>query len=117
MAPAVAEAHRAMLEAGVEPITGTDAGVANVPMDSIPVELEALHRLGLEPIAALRAATQTAARACDREDEIGTIEPGKHADLLVLDGDPSRDLGAARRVRWVFRGGRLEVENGRLVRS
>lgn len=117
MAPAVAEAHRAMLEAGVEPITGTDAGVANVPMDSIPVEIEALHRLGVEPIAALRAATQTAARACNRADEIGTIEPGKRADLLVLDGDPTRDLAAVRRVRWVFREGRLEVEDGRLARS
>ena len=118
MGPAVAEAQRAMLAAGVEPIAGTDAGVANVPMDSMPVELASLHeRLGLAPLEALRAATHTAARACGREREIGTIEVGKRADLLVVEGDPSRDLGAVGRVRWVFRDGRLEVEDGRLVRS
>ena len=118
MGPAVAEAHRAMLAAGVEPVAGTDAGVANVPLDSMAVELATFERLlGLAPLEALRTATGTAARACGRDGEIGTIEVGKRADLLVVDGDPSRDLGAVRRVRWVFRDGRLDVEDGRLVRS
>ena len=118
MGPAIAEAHRAMLAAGVEPIAGTDAGVANVPLDSMAVELTTFERLlGLTPLEALRTTTGSAARACGGADEIGTIEAGKRADLLVVHGDPSRDLQALRRVRWVFCDGRLEVEDGRLVRS
>ena len=118
MRPAIREAQRAMLAAGVEPIAGTDAGVAGVPLDSMPMELEALHRqLGLSPLEAIRAATHTAARACGREDEFGSLRPGRRADLLVVEGDPAADIGALRRVRAVFRDGLLEVEDGRLVRS
>ncbi len=118
MRPMIQEAHRAMLAAGVEPVAGTDAGVANVPLDSMPTELEALHRdLGLSPLEAIRAATHTAARACRREEEFGSVRAGRRADLLAVDGDPSVDLGAIRRVRKVFRDGVVEVEDGRLVRS
>ncbi|MBA2448161.1 MAG: amidohydrolase family protein [Chloroflexi bacterium] len=118
MRPAVHEAQRAMLALGVEPIAGTDAGVAGVPLDSMPIEVMALHRhLGLSPIEAIRAATHTAARACGREDELGSVQVGRRADLLVVEGDPTVDLGALRRVRAVFREGVLEVDRGRLVRS
>ncbi len=118
MRPKINEAHRASIAAGVEIVAGTDAGVANVPLDSMPLELEGLHEeLGLVPLDVIKAATHTAARACDREQEFGSIQPGRRADLLVVDGDPSRDIRAIRRVRYVFRDGTLEVEDGRLVRS
>ncbi len=118
MRPAVTEAQRAMLALGVEPIAGTDAGVANVTLDSMPMELEALNReLGLSPMQVIRAATHTAARACGHEDEFGSVQAGRRADLLVVQGDPSVDLAAIRRVRWVLRDGVPEVEDGRLIRA
>jgi imidazolonepropionase-like amidohydrolase len=116
--PLILEAHRAMLAAGVEPVAGTDAGVANVPLDSMPTELEAMHQdLGLSPLAVIKAATHTSARACGREHEFGSIQQGRLADLLVVDGDPSQDISTIRRVRKVLRNGVVEVEDGRLVRS
>ena len=117
MRPAIQEAHRAMLAAGVEPIAGTDGGVAHVPLNSMPMELQAMHgQLGLSPLETIRAATHSAARACGRQAEIGSIQPGRRADLVVLDGDPSIDMTALRKTRLVFLGGVLEVEDGRLTR-
>jgi imidazolonepropionase-like amidohydrolase len=118
MQPAIREAQRAMLAAGVQLIAGTDAGVANVPLDSMPMELEGIvELLGQSALEAIRAGTHTAARACGREEEFGSIQPGRIADLLVVDGDPSRDITLVRRVEKVLRNGVVEVERGRLVRS
>ncbi len=118
MQPAIREAQRAMLAAGVELVAGTDAGVANVPLDSMPLELEGIVQLlGVSPLEAIRAATHSAARACGRDDEIGSVQPGRVADLLMVDGDPSREIGTVRRVEMVLRNGVVEVERGRLVRS
>lgn len=68
-------------------------------------ELHAMVLAGLPPIAALRAGTVNAARAVKMEDEIGTIEPGKWADLFVVDGDPLADITNTRNVALVMRGG------------
>jgi imidazolonepropionase-like amidohydrolase len=116
--PAIREAQRAMLAAGVELIAGTDAGVSNVPLDSMPMELEGIvELLGVSALDAIRAGTHTAARACGREEEFGSIQPGRVADLLVVDGDPAEDVTMVRRVEMVLRNGVVEVERGRLVRS
>ncbi|MCC6179196.1 MAG: amidohydrolase family protein [Chloroflexi bacterium] len=118
MQPKIRAVQRQMLEMGVEPIAGTDAGVANVPLDSMPLELEGLvESLGLTPLAAITAATHTAARACKREDDFGSIQPGRRADFLVVEGDPTRTISDVRKVRWVFKDGVAEVENGRLIRA
>lgn len=68
-------------------------------------ELHAMVLAGLPPIAALRAGTLNAARAVKMEDEIGTIEPGKWADLFVVDGDPLADITNTRNVVLVMRAG------------
>jgi imidazolonepropionase-like amidohydrolase len=68
-------------------------------------ELHAMVLAGLPPIAALRAGTINAARAVKMEDEIGTIEPGKWADLFVIDGDPLADIQNTRNVVLVLRAG------------
>lgn len=68
-------------------------------------ELHAMVLAGLPPIAALRAGTINAARAVKMDDEIGTIEPGKWADLFVVDGDPLADIQDTRNVALVLRAG------------
>ncbi|MFN8522400.1 MAG: amidohydrolase family protein [Chloroflexota bacterium] len=117
MRPHIREAQRKTLAAGVEPIAGTDAGVANLTLDAMPAELEGLvEQLGLTPLAAITAGTGTAARAVRMESEIGTLQPGRRGDLLAVEGDPSVQISDVRRLRWVLRDGVVEVENGRLVR-
>lgn len=68
-------------------------------------EVELLGAAGVEPLEAIAAATRHPARMLGLADEIGTVEPGKRADLLIVDGDPSRDLRDLRRVRWTVKDG------------
>jgi imidazolonepropionase-like amidohydrolase len=63
--------------------------------------------LGLEPLHALRAATVGAARAIGIEDKVGRLRSGYNADLIVVKGDPSKDIAALRSVRLVMRRGRV----------
>jgi imidazolonepropionase-like amidohydrolase len=70
---------------------------------------------GVPPLELIRMVTQAPARGMGLEAEIGTLQPGKVADLLLLDGDPLSDIAALTRVRAVFRGGRKVVEDGRLL--
>jgi len=62
---------------------------------------------GLTPLAALRAATGDAPRILGAERELGTIAEGKLADLVIVDGDPSAEIRATRRVFAVLQGGRV----------
>ena len=74
---------------------------------SLHIEIEHLVQAGLTPLQALRAATVEAATALGVDDVLGTIEPGKLADLTFISGDPLDDIRATRRVRRVMRGGRV----------
>ncbi|MEJ2679260.1 MAG: amidohydrolase family protein, partial [Gemmatimonadota bacterium] len=70
------------------------------------LELEMLGRAGLSPMDVLMAATRNGARVCGRRWDLGTLEPGKLADHIVVDGDPLADpVTALRNVRLVMRGG------------
>jgi imidazolonepropionase-like amidohydrolase len=62
---------------------------------------------GLSPLEALRAGTGGAARIIGAERELGTIEPGKWADLVILNADPTTDIRNTRRIRAVMQAGRL----------
>ena len=73
----------------------------------ITTELEIFVRIGLTPYQALRTATIGAAEMLGLQDQIGTLEPGKCADLVVLSADPLRDVGATRSVEMVIRDGRV----------
>ena len=91
-----------MIVAGTDDIGGeTDGALPNIHM-----ELALLVRAGLTPSEALVAATSTAARATGFGDH-GTIAVGQAADLLVLDGDPTADIGNTRRIRFVVRHARV----------
>ena len=83
------------------------SGAPDVPYGlSLHVELEEFVEAGLTPFQALRTATANAAEALGAGDQLGTIEPGKLADLVIVGGDPLQDIKKARDVRGVLRGGR-----------
>lgn len=86
---------------------GTDNPSAGeyLPGFSAHRELHAMVLAGLPPIAAIRAATINGARAVQMENELGTVAPGKWADLFVIDGDPLQNILNTRNVRLVFRAG------------
>jgi imidazolonepropionase-like amidohydrolase len=98
-------------DAGVAIAVGTDAGnPGTLHGPSIYREMELLQEAGLAPMDVLVAATKIGARAMGREHELGTVEEGKLADLVLLDADPTQDIANARRVRWVMKGG-VKVHN------
>jgi imidazolonepropionase-like amidohydrolase len=97
---------RAVRRAGIPIATGTDAGnPLTLHGPAIFAEMEAMQRAGMTPIEVLRASTRDAARATGRGDELGTIEKGKSADLLILASDPRRDVAAFRKLEVVMRSG------------
>jgi len=93
--------------AGVRVVAGTDGpGLGTVlPGFGLQHELALLSRAGLPPIAVLRAATITAAESLGHENELGTIEPGKFADVVLLNDDPLADIGNAGKIHRVIKGG------------
>ncbi|MDQ6829238.1 MAG: amidohydrolase family protein, partial [Gemmatimonadota bacterium] len=91
-------------DAGVPVVAGTDEGV---PGFSLYREIELYAAAGFSPIEALRAATAVPARAMGMAEKVGTIEPGKRADLIVLDGNPLDDVRKIRTVRQVMTRGVL----------
>jgi imidazolonepropionase-like amidohydrolase len=105
--PAHRESFPRAVRAGVRIATGTDAGSTFVGHGAVPVEVELLVRFGLSPLEAIAAATRNAAAVVALEGEIGTLEPGLIADLLVVKGDPADDVTSLRRVSFVLRSGRV----------
>jgi imidazolonepropionase-like amidohydrolase len=96
----VGELHRA----GVPIVAGTDEGI---PGHSLHREIELYVEAGLTPLEAIRAATIVPARAMGLEKELGTIEEGKRADLVVLDADPLERISSIRTVRSIVTRGRM----------
>jgi imidazolonepropionase-like amidohydrolase len=97
---------RRALAAGVRIAAGTDAGGHRHPPNAL--EIACLVRAGMTPLEALRAATGWAAECLGREHEIGTVEKGKLADLVAVDGDPLADVGLLQdpgRIALVLKGG------------
>ncbi len=80
------------LQAGVNIALGTDAGFNMLKHGDNGVELEALFSIGLSPMQVIQSATRNAAAALKMEDRLGTLEKGKLADVVVVAGDPLKDL-------------------------
>jgi imidazolonepropionase-like amidohydrolase len=64
-------------------------------------------KLGLTPLAAIQAATVNAADLLGWSDQIGTLEPGKYADLIAVEGDPLKDVTTLENVKVVLKGGEV----------
>jgi imidazolonepropionase-like amidohydrolase len=97
-----------MHDAGVPMGAGTDTPIGlSVPGYSLHSELEMLVRAGLSPLEALEAATLRPAGFFGLEGEMGTIEPGRLADLVLLSGNPLEDITQTRSIQAVVTKGRL----------
>ena len=99
--PRIYAAHKA----GVTIAAGTDAGVTKHGNNARELELYVEH--GLTPEEAIVTATVNAAALIGMEDELGTVEPGRIADLIAVAGDPLKEISALRNVQVVIQGGRV----------
>ncbi|NIJ38715.1 imidazolonepropionase-like amidohydrolase [Sphingopyxis panaciterrae] len=109
-----------MRRAGVKMGIGLDV-VALAGTDFLPGsyidELESFHRIGFTKAEALVAATKTGAEIMHMGDRLGTIEAGKLADIIVVDGNPDEDFAALRKVQTAFVNGRLMLQDGRIYKA
>ena len=105
--PVMLQNLKRLADAGVAIAAGTDAGnIGTLHGPSIHRELELMRDAGLAPAQIVHAAAWGGARVMGREADLGTIEPGKLADLLVLSADPLEDVAHLRRIELVVKGGR-----------
>jgi enamidase len=110
--------ERAFARAGGLIVAGTDPTGAGgvVPGYANQRQVELLVEAGFSPLEAIRIATLNGARYLGRERSIGSIAVGKQADLVVINGDPSTNIGAVRNVEIVFRRG-IGFDPARLIAS
>jgi imidazolonepropionase-like amidohydrolase len=96
---------KAALDAGVTILSGSDVGVFSHGDNAR--ELELMVNYGMPAVDALKSATSVAARVLHMENRIGMVKEGLLADLVALDGDPTKDISATRRVQLVMKGGAI----------
>ena len=99
------QALRRAFPAGVRIAFGTDAGVSLHGRNADEFPLMVQH--GMTPMGAIKAATVNAADLLGLASEVGTIEPGKAADIVAVRGDPLNDVGALRQMNFVMARGRV----------
>ena len=108
---------RRIWDAGITVVMGTDAGnIGTLHGPSVFREMEIMTQAGLTPLQVLRSATSNGAKTMRMERAIGTLAPGKLADLLILDADPLADVTNLGRIHRVIKDGKVFVPD-ELIRS
>ena len=95
-----------MVDAGVRLIAGSDCGWGSYPFGQLAYEIECMVDGGLSPMQGIQSATSQAAQALGIGDRVGVLAPGKKADLLVVEGDPSENILDLMKVQAVFKDGK-----------
>jgi imidazolonepropionase-like amidohydrolase len=98
------ETVRLLHRAGIPIVAGTDQAVPGFSLDR---EIELYVQAGFTPMEAIQAATLVPARAMGMEKESGTVEVGKRADVILVDGNPLENISDIRKVSTVFAGGKI----------
>ncbi|HKU17182.1 MAG TPA: amidohydrolase family protein [Steroidobacteraceae bacterium] len=93
--------------AGVRMVFGSDAGV--MPHATAGRQFATMVQFGMKPLEAIQSATRNAAQALGREQDLGAVAAGRYADLVAVDGDPTRDVRLLERVSFVMKGGAVVV--------
>jgi len=102
----VGQRMKAAIKAGVKFAVGTDGMHGGIAQ-----EIQYLVDFGATPIQALMAATCHAAMVCGLEESIGTLEPGKFGDVIGVEGNPLKDIGALKRVKTVISRGEIKHQD------
>jgi imidazolonepropionase-like amidohydrolase len=98
------------VKAGVKMAFGTDLGVC--PYGSSGKQFAFMVKYGMTPIQAIQSATTNAADLLGHSSEIGSIKPGKYADLVAVSGDPLKDISVLENVEFVMKGGKVYKQGG-----
>jgi imidazolonepropionase-like amidohydrolase len=98
------DTFRRALKAGVKIAFGTDAG-GFAWTENPAQEFSYMVKWGMTPAQAIRSATVSAAELLGMQDQVGTIEPGKFADIVAVPGNPLEDVSALEKVDFVMKGG------------
>ena len=105
VAPVVEASFKLALKSGVKIAFGTDSGVSRHGDNAR--EFVIMVKYGMEPEAAIRSATVSAAEVLGMTNQLGTIEAGKYADLIAVSANPIQDIETLRDVKFVMQGGKL----------
>ena len=109
---ATLECFARMRDFGIKMACGSDSAWGLYEMGGFQHEIAAYVQGGMSPMEAIVSATSDSAQSCWLDDEVGTLEPGMQADVLVVEGDPSQDINALWNVADVFQGGKLVDRGG-----
>jgi imidazolonepropionase-like amidohydrolase len=95
------------VKAGGKIAAGTDEGGVSMPGLSLHYEMQMIADMGISPMKAIQSATLWSAESFGKAKEVGSIEPGKFADFMIIEGDPLRDIAATKNVKMVIKGGEV----------